>query len=90
MWTRVVSKRNQKPPLQIPFELPKKFQQVTQEALDQQNLTGRAQAKFKTTIAESIHRYKSYPTKIEYEPVANQMVKKWCFLKTWNGDMKWT
>lgn len=84
VWARVASKRNQEPLQPMPFELPTNFQHVIQEALDHQSLTGRARAKFITTIAESIYRYKSYHTKSEYEHVENQ---KWSFLETRSGHV---
>ena len=86
-WTRVVSKKKQEPQLPIPFELPRNFQPNIQAGLDENNLTGRARAKFITSIAEAIYRFKSYPTREEYEHVANQIVKKWEFLETRTGHV---
>ena len=75
-WTRVVSKKKQEPQLPMPFDLPRNFQPNIQAGLDEKNLTGRARAKFITSIAEAIYRFKSYPTREEYEHVANQIVKE--------------
>lgn len=88
-WTRVVSKRNQEPPLPTPFELPQNFQPKVQVGLDAQNLTGTARGKFVTSIAEAIYRYKSYPTKDEYDHVALQTVKKWKFLNCGTGHVSY-
>lgn len=71
----------------MPFELPRNFQPNIQAGLDEQNLTGRARAKFITSIAEAMYRFKSYPTKEEFEHVASQVVKKWKFLETRTGHV---
>lgn len=74
----------------MPFELPCNFQPNIQAGLDDKNLTGRARAKFITSIAEAIYRFKSYPTREEYEHVANRMVQKWTFLETRSGHVSYT
>lgn len=88
-WTRVVSKRNQEPPLPTPFELPQNFSTKVQTGLDTQNLTGRVRGKFVTSIAEAMYRYKSYPTKDEYEHVALQILKKWKFFNSGTGHVSY-
>lgn len=71
----------------MPFDLPLNFQPYIQAGLDEENLTGKARAKFITSIAEAVYRFKSYPTKEEYEHVANQVVKKWGFMETKTGHV---
>ena len=71
----------------MPFELPRNFQPNIQSGLDEQNLTGKARAKFITSIAEAMYRFKSYPTREEFEHVADQIVLKWKFLETKTGHM---
>ena len=66
----------------MPFELPHNFKPNIQEGLDNCCLNGRARTKFVTSIAESMYRFKSYPTGEEYEHVSRQIVKKWSFLNT--------
>ena len=66
----------QEQPLPIPFELPTNFQQKIMIALEEQRLVGRARAKFITKIAEAMFRFKSYPTREEYQHVAMQIIKK--------------
>ena len=83
----MASKRKQEPELPIPFDMPRNFQPYIQLGLDQENLTGKARAKIITTIAESIYRYKSYPTREEYDHVASQMVKRWTFLDAPTGHV---
>ena len=73
----------------MPFDLPLNFQPYIQAGLDEENLTGKARAKFITSIAEAIYRFKSYPTKEEYEHVANRVVKKWGFLETKTGHVSY-
>lgn len=77
--------RKQERPLPIPFELPSNFQQKIMIGLEEQRLVGRARAKFITTIAEAMFRYKSYPTREEYQHVAMQITKKWEFLGRQTG-----
>ncbi len=62
---RVASKRKQEPALPTPFDLPHKFQPRIQAGFDEENLTGRTRAKFITSIAEAMYRFKSYPTRDE-------------------------
>ena len=71
----------------MPFDLPCNFQPKIQAGLDEKNLTGRARAKFITSITEAMYHFKSYPTKEEYHHVANQVVKKWAFLETRTGHV---
>ena len=82
-------KKQQMPeqPLPIPFELPSNFQQKIMIGLEEQRLVGRARAKFITTIAEAMFRFKSYPTREEYQHVAMQIIKKWEFLGRQTGHV---
>jgi len=41
--------------------------------------------KFISNVAEVMYRFKSYPTKEEYDHVANQVVEKWPVLETRTG-----
>lgn len=79
----------QEQPLPIPFELPTNFQQKIMIALEEQRLVGRARAKFITKIAEAMFRYKSYPTREEYQHVAMQIIKKWEFLGRQTGHVSY-
>lgn len=79
----------QERPLPIPFELPSNFQQKIMIALEEQRLVGRARAKFITTIAEAMFRFKSYPTREEYQHVAMQIIKKWEFLGRQTGHVSY-
>jgi len=80
----------QERPLPIPFELPSNFQQKIMVGLKEQQLVGRARAKFITTIAEAMFRFKSYPTREEYQHVAMQIIKKWEFLGRQTGYVSYT
>ena len=68
--------RKQEPPLPMPFDQPRNFPTVLQVGLDQHALTGKAQAKLVTTIAQAVYRFKSYPTADEYKHITLQLVKK--------------
>jgi hypothetical protein len=85
----VASKKKREAQLPMPFDLPLNFQPNIQAGLDEENLTGEARAKFITSMAESIYRFKSYPTKEEYEHVANQVVNKWGFMETKTGHVSY-
>ena len=87
VWTRIASKRKQEAPLPRPFQLPINFQPNIQTGLDKHNLTGRTRAKFITAVAEAIYRFKSYPTRDEYEHVAQQIVQKWPFMDSATGHV---
>ena len=75
-----ISKKKQEPRLPQPFQLPGNFNPTIAEALKSEMLSGKCRGKFLQVIADSIFRYKSYPTDDEYKHVAQQMVKKWPFL----------
>lgn len=86
----VKKQQMQECPLPIPFELPTNFQQKIMIGLEEQRLVGRARAKFITTIAEAMFRFKSYPTREEYQHVAMQIIKKWEFLGRQTGHVSYT
>lgn len=48
-------------------------------------MTGKPRAKFITIIAQSIYRFKNYPTEDEYIQVVQELVKKWPFLDNGMG-----
>lgn len=75
-----ISKKKQESRLPRPFQLPANFNPTIADALKNETLSGKPRTKFISVIAESIFRYKSYPTTEEYEHVAQQIVKKWPFL----------
>lgn len=81
----LISKRGQESPLPRPFGLPLNFSESISSALDKKKLTGTPRAKFITVIAQSIYRFKNYPTDDEYVQVVQEMVKKWPFLDDGKG-----
>lgn len=83
--TCIISKRGQEPPLPRPFGLPQNFSDLITKSLSEKNITGKARTKFITVIAQSIYRYKSYPTDEEYFQVVREMVKEWPFLDDGKG-----
>ncbi len=86
-WTRIASKKKQELGLPMPFDVQRNIQPYIQAGLDNESLTGKARGKFITSIAEAVYRYKSYPTREEYEHVAHQVVRKWKFLETRTGHV---
>ena len=80
-----VSKRKQEPALPHPFELPINFSPDIMAGLQEEHLVGNPRRKFITAIANSIFRFKSYPTDVEYNHVGQQVNKKWKFLDTGGG-----
>ena len=74
------SKRKKEDPLPLPFELPANFTPNVTDGLQQKMLFGKTHAKFITTVAQTIYRFKSYPTEEEYEHVVQQILKQWPFL----------
>lgn len=75
-----MSKKKQEPRLPRPFQLPDNFNPTIADALKNKLLSGKVRGKFLQVIADSIFRFKSYPTDDEYTHVTQQMVKKWPFL----------
>ena len=49
-------------------------------------LTGRSKTKFVASIAAAIFRFKSYPTKDEYEHVSQLIISAYPFLKSSSGS----
>ena len=86
VWQKILSKREQEDPLPKPFPLPRNFNSKIMEALEKKQLSGPPRKKFLATIAELMHTYKSYPTTKEYDDVACEIVKKWKFLASKNGQ----
>ena len=83
--TPVLSKRKQEAPLPRPFDVPLNFPPNVEAALMKKSLFGKPRTKFITVIAQSIYRYKSYPTEEEYSHVVQQLYKKWPFLDDGRG-----
>ena len=79
------SKRKQEDPLPMPFQLPTNFPPRVSDGLEKKTLYGKAHAKFITTIAQAIYRYKSFPTQDEYYHVVQALVKAWPFLDKGQG-----
>ena len=71
------------PPLPNPF---KNFEEGIEAGLNKGELTVAQRRRFYTTIADAIFMYKSYPKFAELENVARQIVKRWTFLGTKNGE----
>ena len=72
-------------PLPQPFELPRNYPRIVQEGLKEGRLTGRARTKFITTVAAAVFRYKNYPTREEYEHVAQRIVTNYQFMHVGSG-----
>ena len=69
----------------MPFQLPTNFPPRVSDGLEKKMLYGKAHAKFITTIAQAIYRYKSFPTEDEYYHVVQALVKAWPFLDKGQG-----
>ena len=80
-----MSKRKQEPALPKPFQVPVNFTPNVEDALLNKALYGKPRTKFITIIAQSIYRFKSYPTKEERQHVVQQIYKKWPFLDDGKG-----
>lgn len=48
-------------------------------------LSGKGMTKFISSVAAAIFRYKSFPTRQEYDLVASRIVSKYPFLRSSNG-----
>ena len=72
-------------PLPIPFKLPINYPKDVMEELSHNRLSGKARTKFIASVCSAIFTYKSLPTTPEYNHVAEQIVKKYPFLKAKSG-----
>lgn len=77
--------RGHEPPLPKPFDIPSNFPQAISMGLANKKLIGKSRTKFITIIAQSIYRFKNYPTEDEYIGVVQELVKKWPFLDEGKG-----
>ena len=80
-----ITKREPESPLPLPFELPRNFPAVVMADLSSHMLSSKGKSKFIAAVAASIFRFKSYPTKEEYEHVGQQIIKKFPFLRSASG-----
>ncbi len=67
------------------YGVPQNFPHAIAMGLENKKLTGRPRTKFITIIAQSIYRFKSYPTDEEYIRVVREIVEKWPFLDDGKG-----
>lgn len=77
--------RGHEPALPKPFDIPSNFPQAILLGLSNKKLTGKPRTKFITIIAQTIYRFKNYPTEDEYIQVVQELVKKWPFLDDGKG-----
>ena len=64
-----MTKREPEPSLPMPFELPKNYHHTVMSGLQKGALSGKAKSKFIASVAAAIFRFKTLPTKAEYEHV---------------------
>ena len=50
-------------------------------------MSGKPRTKFITIIAQSIYRFKSYPSDDEYHQVVQELLKEWPFLGNKRGNV---
>ncbi len=81
------SKRKLEPPLPRPFGVPQNFPYAITEGLKNEKLVGKPRTKFVTIIAQSIYRFKNYPSEEEFCLVIQDLVKKWPFLDNRKGNV---
>lgn len=77
-------KKEQEPPLPRPFELPRNYPKAVANDLEKGLLTGKTRIKFLSSIAAAMFRYRSYPTRDEFDHVAEEIVKAFPFMRS--GD----
>jgi len=63
-----------------PFQLPEKFPECVEEEMLTGSLSGKTKKRFMFTVATAIFKHTSYPSKVEYDHVAEQIVKKYKFM----------
>ena len=83
---RTITKRQPEAPLPIPFELPYNYPAKVMADLQDGMLTGKGKTKFVSSVAAAIFRYKSYPTREEYDHVSQQIIAKYPFLSSLSGS----
>ena len=78
---RLIRKKEEEPPLPRPFKLPVNYPRAIKEGLSNGCLSGSSRTKFVSAVAVSMFNHKSYPTKEEYNHVAEQIVQAYPFMR---------
>ena len=81
----VITKKEPEPPLPNPFELPRNYPAAVMVGLEKGILSGKTKSKFIGSVAAAIYRYKSYPSREEYERISKQIIIKCPFLRSSSG-----
>ena len=83
---RKIVKREIEPPLPIPFELPRNFPAIVMCELEKGTLSSKGKTKLIGSVAAAMFRFKSYPTRREYEHVGELLIEKYSFLRSSSGS----
>ena len=76
--------KKEEPPLERPFILPLNYPKVVEEGIATGNLIGMARTRFISTVAAAVYHKKAYPTQMEYNHVASQVVATYPFMSDEN------
>ena len=67
-----------------PFQLPENFPESVEEEIETGQLSAKERKRFMLTVANAIFDHTMYPSNVEYNHVAEQIVRKYSFM----GDKK--
>jgi len=68
------------PPLPKPFLLPLNYPKVVKDGIKTGQLCGQARTKFLSAVASHIFSFKEFPTRDEYNHIAEQVIQQYPFM----------
>ena len=83
---KVKREKKEEPPLEQPFILPENYPKIVEDGISAGSLIGHSRTKFVSTVAASVYHKKAYPTSMEYDHVARQIVRKYNFMSDDKGS----
>lgn len=69
-----------------PFPLPTQFPQIVSKELSTGYLSAKSRSRLIFTVANAVFKYESYPTNLDYDHVAREIVKKYKFMADDRGS----
>lgn len=69
-----------------PFPLPTQFPQIVNKELSTGYLSAKSRSRLIFTVANAVFKYESYPTNLDYDHIAREIVKKYKFMADDRGS----
>ena len=83
---RSLPSRKVEPPLELPFKLHNNYPVMVADGLTKKVLSSKAKPRLISTVAQAMFHKKLFPTRQEYEHVAQLIIEEYPFLKSASGS----